>query len=87
MAIDGLKAKDPTLCDLYVDTHYIDFMLSNLNQEQQFISQDLSRRVKENTENLRKVMEVQDREHRWLQTQMLKTLKMANKTHQLLVRA
>ena len=42
MATDGLFAKNPNQCDLYVDTHYIDFMLSNLNQEQQFISQDLS---------------------------------------------
>jgi len=31
LAIDGLKSKDPNLCELYVDTHYIDYMLSNLN--------------------------------------------------------
>ena len=33
LAVDGLRSKDHNLCDLYVDTHYIDYMLSNLNQE------------------------------------------------------
>ena len=31
LAIDGIRSKDPNLCELYVDTHYIDYMLSNLN--------------------------------------------------------
>ena len=25
--------KDPNSCELFVDTHYIDYMLSNFNQE------------------------------------------------------
>jgi len=40
-AVDGLSSKDPALCDLYVDTHYIDYMLANLNQESSFLFTDL----------------------------------------------
>ena len=34
MDVEGTKAdRDPASCELYVDTHYIDYMLSNIGKE------------------------------------------------------
>ena len=33
IAADGILSKETNKCELFVDTHYIDYMLSNLNQE------------------------------------------------------
>lgn len=43
VSADGILSKDLNNCDLYVDTHYIDYMLSNLNQESEFLFTDLKR--------------------------------------------
>jgi hypothetical protein len=43
-AADGILSKDPNFCDLFVDTHYLDYMLTNLNQETQFLYEELKRK-------------------------------------------
>eukprot|EP00347_Sterkiella_histriomuscorum_P005895 403354866 len=86
LAVDGIKSKDPNLCELYVDTHYIDYMLNNLNQESQFLFEEVKRKVEDNTTNINKLLDSHEREYKWIQTQMFRTIKQSNKTNNLLTR-
>ena len=54
---DGILSKNVNDCELFVDTHYIDYMLSNLNQESQFLFTDMKRKVEENSEDVKRMLQ------------------------------
>ena len=52
LSADGLESKDPLKVDLYVDTHYVDYMLSGVTGECMYEIFDLKRRTKDNTDTI-----------------------------------
>lgn len=81
---DGLESKDPLKVDLYVDTHYVDYMLSGVTGECMYEIYDLKRRTKDNTETISKLLESHENQTRWVQTQMFRIGKQALHTDQIL---
>lgn len=71
--VNGVASKDPNKCEIFVDTHYIDYMLANLNQETQFLFEELKLKVADNTDNIRTLINEHEREFKWIQTQMIRT--------------
>ena len=86
MVGDGVMSKDPSKCELFVDTHYIDYMLRHLNQETQCLFEDLKRKMLENTDQIQAGQQTQDRQFKFVQKQMVKTSRQSNRTDKLLTR-
>jgi hypothetical protein len=50
LSANGLESKNPENVDLYVDTHYVDYMLNQVTAECMYEVGELRRRVQENTD-------------------------------------
>ena len=66
LSADGLESKDPLKVDLYVDTHYVDYMLSGVTGECMYEIFDLKRRTKDNTDTIQKLLESHENQSRWV---------------------
>lgn len=60
------------MVDLYVDTHYVDYMLTQVTSECMYEVGELKRRVGENTEAIQRLLESHESQFRWVQAQMFK---------------
>lgn len=65
---NGLGQKDPALCELYVDTHYIDYMLHEVTSDCLFQIGSLKRMTHENKYAIEKLLENHDTQHKWVQS-------------------
>ena len=84
LAANGLHSKDKNLVDLYVDTHYVDYMLTQVTAECMYEVGELKRRVGENTEAIQRLLESHESQFRWIQAQMFKITAQASQTEQIL---
>ena len=73
LSADGLDSKNKEVVDLYVDTHYVDYMLNNVTNECMYEVGELKRRVQENADAIQRLLEAHEREQKWIQGQMYKT--------------
>jgi hypothetical protein len=73
LSANGLESKNPDMVDLYVDTHYVDFMLTQVTAECMYQVAEIKRRGEENKDAIANLIETQERQFRWIQSKMLKT--------------
>ena len=83
---NGLGQKDPAVCELYVDTHYIDYMMHEVTADCLFQIGSLKRMTNENKYAIDKLLENHDTQQKWVQTQMFRTIKTALRADSLMVR-
>ena len=63
---NGLGQKDPNLCEIYVDTHYIDYMMQEVTADCLFQIGSLKRMTVENKYSIEKLLDSHESQQKWV---------------------
>ena len=83
---NGEGQKDPDRLDLYVDTHFVHYMFSELTAEFMYEITNIKRLCNENKVAITKLLDEHDSQNRWLQSQMFTTAKQSKRTDSILTK-